>query len=69
MRAKDYEIDELRLQLSDREAISADKIADARSKLTKVEKSIMQKVEGEYADILEKKENQLKFHDEARQEA
>ena len=29
----------------------------------------MQKVEGEYADILEKKENQLKFHDEARQEA
>ena len=66
MRAKDYEIEELRLQLSDREAISADKIADARSKLTKVEKSIMKKVEGEYADILEKKENQLKFHDEAR---
>ena len=29
----------------------------------------MKKVEGEYADILDKKENQLKFHDEARQEA
>ena len=66
MRAKDFEIEELRLQLSDREAISADKIADARSKLSKAEKSIMKRVEGEYADILDKKENQLKFHDEAR---
>ena len=39
------------------EAINADRVNDARNKLSKAEKSITQRVESEYAAILEKKEN------------
>ena len=69
LRAKEYEIQTLYEQLEDREAIAGEKISDARLKLNQAEKSISKRVEQEYAAILEKKEQQLKFHDQARQEA
>ena len=56
----------MRMQLQDREAIAQERITDARQKLNKAEKSITHRVENEYAAILEKKENQMKYHDEAR---
>ena len=40
VRAKDYEIEELRIQLEDREAIADGRVADARAKLNRAEKSI-----------------------------
>ena len=49
--------------MEDREAIAGEKISDARLKLNQAEKSISKRVEQEYAAILEKKEQQLKFHD------
>jgi len=55
--------------IEDQEAITEGKISDARQKLNRVEKTIASRVEREYAQVLEKKEQQMRFHDEARQEA
>lgn len=56
MRAKDFEVTELRNTLQDNKSIADGKIQDARQRLTQAEKRIAMRVEQEYATVLEKKD-------------
>ena len=69
VRAKQAEVDMMRDQMHDRDAIAQTKEANAKERLLQTEKNLVEKIESEYADILATKEKQLQIQNEARRQA
>lgn len=69
VRAKQSELDMMRDQMQDRDAIAQTKEAHAKQRILQTEKNLVEKIESEYADILATKEKQLQIQNEARRQA
>ena len=69
LRAKEHRIELLEEKAQDLEVTANDKVAKTREKLANTEKTVAEKIEKEYSQILDNKHRALQVQNEARKAA